>query len=417
MSTKKNITWLLIPIITLIATFSHTPELTEADALVDDTQKLIDEKNAAGESYESLTPSPKSSDIWPAWKPIGEFSDVKEGNTHYVAIEYLRANGIIEGYTMNGENKFKPKQKISRAEALKIFMLASKTITDVISDVVDKGYTLRQTNESPLSDVPVNSWFAPYVSIAKEKGILSCIEEMSFFLNKNNIKVILFKKDGDTLNAGRKIAELYGNARKILSLERTCLNVLQRMSGISTETKLLAGKLRNNVKIAGTRKTILGPLEHKAISVGGGLSHRLGLYDSILIKDNHLGFLDKDLSKGMFISLLNAAIRKKKSRFIEIEAPYPSRAILAAEYIGAIRKKWRIKIPFIIMLDNFSPWIIWKTLKRIDKECLENILIEASGRINGKNIKKYCIKGVDVISMGCLTNSAKALDISMDIIK
>ncbi len=147
MSTKKNTTWLLIPIITLIATFSHTPTVIRAQ-------------------------SPDN------------FSDVKSGNSHFVAIDYLRANGIIEGYTMNGENKFKPNQKISRAEALKIFLLASKTITDVISEVVDKGNTLRQTNESPLSDVPVDSWFAAYVSIAKEKGIISGYEDGTFQPNK-----------------------------------------------------------------------------------------------------------------------------------------------------------------------------------------------------------------------------------------
>lgn len=253
--------------------------------------------------------------------------------------------------------------------------------------------------------------------IAKEKGILSGIEETLFFIRKNNVNVKLLKKDGAVINSGEKIVELYGNARKILTLERTCLNVLQRMSGISTKTKLMAGRLRNNVKIAGTRKTILGPLEHKAITVGGGLSHRLGLYDSLLIKDNHLGFLDKDLSKDLFSALLIAAIKKGKSRFIEIEAAHPSRAILAAEYISAIRKRLRIKIPFIIMLDNFSPRVLLKTLKRIKKEHLKNVLIEASGGINEKNLAKYCIKGVNIISMGCLTNSVKSLDMSMEIIK
>src|SRR3989338_4710590 len=253
--------------------------------------------------------------------------------------------------------------------------------------------------------------------IAKEEGIISGIEEISFFLRRNGIEVKLLKKDGDISDANERIAILYGNARKIFSLERTCLNVMQRMSGISTKTNLLAKSAGNDVKIAGTRKTILGPLEHKAITFGGGSSHRLGLFDSILIKDNHLGFLDKDLSKDLFFALLSAAIKRGKSRFIEIEAAYPSRARLAAGYIDTIRKKTRAKIPFIIMLDNFSPGVIWKTLKRIKKECLKNILIEASGGINEKNIKKYCIKGVDVVSMGCLTNSAKSLDMSMKIIK
>lgn len=255
------------------------------------------------------------------------------------------------------------------------------------------------------------------VIIAKEKCIVSGIGEISFFLRKNNIKARLLKKDGDAVYAGGKIMELYGNACKIFSLERTCLNVIQRMSGISTKAGMLAGKLRNNVKIAGTRKTILGPLEHKAITAGGGLSHRLGLYDSILIKDNHLGFLDKGMSKSLFFSVASAAIKKGKSRFIEIEAACPSRAIQAAECINEIRKKTGARMPFIIMLDNFSPGIIRKTLKRMKKEHLRNILIEASGGINENNISEYCIKGVDVISMGCLTNSSKSPDMSMEVVK
>ncbi len=101
------------------------------------------------------------------------FSDVKAENAHYMAIEYLRENGIIEGYIMNGDNTFKPKQNISRAEALKIFLLASKTITDTKA-------VINENKESPLSDVPANSWFAPYISIAKEKNIITGYDDGSF---------------------------------------------------------------------------------------------------------------------------------------------------------------------------------------------------------------------------------------------
>ncbi|MFA6305189.1 MAG: septal ring lytic transglycosylase RlpA family protein [Candidatus Gracilibacteria bacterium] len=138
MSTKKNITWLLIPIITLIATISHTPKIISA-----------------------LAPD--------------NFSDVKEGNSHYVAIEYLRENDIIQGYE---DGTFKPKQKISRAESLKIFILAAKSVTE--TEITQRQETLKQTNESPLSDTPATSWFAPYVSIAKEKNIISGYEDGTF---------------------------------------------------------------------------------------------------------------------------------------------------------------------------------------------------------------------------------------------
>ncbi|MDP2643221.1 MAG: septal ring lytic transglycosylase RlpA family protein [Candidatus Peregrinibacteria bacterium] len=131
MSTKKTLTWLLIPIITLIATISHTPTIIRAE-------------------------SPDN------------FSDVKEGNSHFVAIDYLRENNIIQGYE---DGTFKSKQKISRAEALKIFILASKAVQE--ADIVE-------INESPLSDVPADSWFAPYVAIAKEKGIISGYSDGTF---------------------------------------------------------------------------------------------------------------------------------------------------------------------------------------------------------------------------------------------
>lgn len=143
MSTKRNITWLLIPIITLIATFSHTPTIISAQA-------------------------------------PDNFSDVKSGNSHFVAIDYLRANNIIQGYE---DGTFKSKQKISRAEALKIFILASKAVTE--TDVAQRQETLKQTNESPLTDVPADSWFAPYVSIAKEKNIIAGYEDGTFQPEKN----------------------------------------------------------------------------------------------------------------------------------------------------------------------------------------------------------------------------------------
>jgi len=143
MSTKRNITWLLIPIITLIATVSHTPTVIRAE-------------------------SPDN------------FSDIKSGNSHFVAIDYLRANNIIQGYD---DGTFRSKQKISRAEALKIFILASKSVTE--TDIAQRQETLKQTNESPLSDVPVDSWFAPYVAVAKEKNIISGYKDGTFQPDKN----------------------------------------------------------------------------------------------------------------------------------------------------------------------------------------------------------------------------------------
>lgn len=308
---------------------------------------------------------------------------------------------ILEAYDRTKELSLKNKDY--RGDVLRIFNLLLEN--DFKGNDLTTGALIRQSNKIKA------------VIIARQRGTLSGIEEVSFFLRKNNIDVKLFKKDGDAIAPNQKIAEVYGNARRIFSLERICLNVLQRMSGISTETGSLIKKTRNDVKIAGTRKTVLGVLDHKAISVGGGLSHRLGLYDSIIVKSNHLAIIDKNLPIGLFTSLWDAAIKRKKSRFIEIEASYPSRALLAAEYLYHIRKKTKTKIPLIIMLDNFSPWMIWKTLKRMKKEHLKHILIEVSGGISRKNIPKYCVKGVDVISAGYLSHSSPSLNISLAISK
>src|SRR3989338_6877485 len=183
MSTKTHTLWLLIPIIILIATMSQTAKITQADELIydDETQKLIDEKNAAGEAYENLESKPidPQAVAWPFFKPIGTFSDVKEGNSHYVAIEYLRSNGMIEGYTMNGENTFKPKQKITRAEALKIFLLASTTIKS-FEDMRNKADALLETKEPPFKDVSIDAWYVLYAKIAKDAKIISGYEDGTF---------------------------------------------------------------------------------------------------------------------------------------------------------------------------------------------------------------------------------------------
>jgi len=134
--------------------------LTQADAIQTDATSSVQTPDTP--------PPPTATETKP-------FSDIKEGNSHYVAIEYLRTNGIIQGYE---DGTFKSKAKISRAEALKIFLLASKSVTG--KDISDKKESIKQTNTSPLSDVPADSWFAPYVAVAKEKNIISGYKDGTF---------------------------------------------------------------------------------------------------------------------------------------------------------------------------------------------------------------------------------------------
>ena len=241
--------------------------------------------------------------------------------------------------------------------------------------------------------------------IAKEDGILAGIEEFKFLNRDLDIKQL--KNDGDNVKRGEILLKLDGNALKILQRERTNLNLLQRMSGIATLANSLSKKA-GNVKIAATRKTLWGLLDKKAVSAGGGLTHRLSLNDGVIIKDNHLSLMNCDFKKA-----INST--KKKSKYIEMEVESKKQALKAAYAIKKTVKK-NDKNFYAIMLDNINPanikWII-KNLK--NNNLYDCILLEASGNINESNLKEYSGCGADIVSMGCITNSAKALDISQEI--
>lgn len=231
----------------------------------------------------------------------------------------------------------------------------------------------------------------------KEKGVVAGIEEVAWFLNKNKIKVKKHRKDGDWIKKKEVLLELSGGVKDILKCERITLNVLQRMSGIATITNKLTKKIKNKALLCSTRKTHWGLLDKKSVVIGGGGTHRLGLHDFILIKDNHLEFLESKIEK-------KADNINKKKLFWEIEVKNKKQALWAANLE-----------PSAIMFDNFKSKTIKKTILKI-KPYFPNIIFEASGNINIDNIKKYRKSGVDIISMGGLTHSTKALDISLDIL-
>lgn len=242
--------------------------------------------------------------------------------------------------------------------------------------------------------------------VAKEDGIIAGLEEFKL-LNKD-LKLKFFKKDGDRVRNKDIISEIKGDAKKILSRERVFLNLLQRMSGIATMTNNLNKKLDNNIKIAATRKTMWGLLDKKAVSIGGGVTHRLNLNDGIIIKDNHLKILNYDIEKAL-------KIVKNKSRCIEIEVENKKQALIAAKTIKKIFSK-RENF-FAIMLDKIPPKQVKSIIKELkDQNLYDYVLLEASGNITPENLSKYSDCGVDIISMGYLTNSAESLDISLEIL-
>jgi len=238
--------------------------------------------------------------------------------------------------------------------------------------------------------------------ISRQEGVLAGVKFAGdiFRLKGCNVKII--KKDGAKLKSNQTILQISGNAGTVLSCERTALNLLSRMSGIATQTNFLVSKIRKinrKTKLYSTRKTAPGLrfFDKEAIMIGGGHKHRMSLNDMVMIKDNHL--LVTNSMEGI---IKNA---RKQHKHVEVEVENQRDAILAASS-GAT----------IVMLDNFSPIQIKKTITVLQKKKLRNkVKLEASGGINSKNISAYAKTGVDIISVGSITNSVKGLDLSLEV--
>jgi len=243
--------------------------------------------------------------------------------------------------------------------------------------------------------------------VAEESGVIAGIEEALAFLESFDFQVESLTSDGSKVSKKAIILNIVGDARTLLSIERTLLNLLTRMSGIATTTSQLIEKIRRagyEIRIACTRKVApgLSYFDKKAVLIGGGDTHRLHLDDLVIIKDNHLAVVG-DVGKA--VKKVRAAVSFSKK--IEIEVSKATEALKAAK-AGAD----------IIMLDNFSPQQIKEAIALLEKEGLRGkILIEASGGVNGQNILEFAATGVDILSLGEITHSVKALDMSLEVVK
>jgi nicotinate-nucleotide pyrophosphorylase (carboxylating) len=243
--------------------------------------------------------------------------------------------------------------------------------------------------------------------IAKEAGIIAGIEEANTLLNSLNLQVEPLVVDGEKIQPQQILLKLYGKAQTILTVERTLLNIISRMSGIATITNKLIKKIKDakiKVKVACTRKTAPGLLyfDKKAVLIGGGDTHRFHLDDLILVKDNHIAIIG-DIKK----AILDLKEKSSFSKKIEIETS-DIKDVLTSSEAGAD----------IIMLDNFSPKQIKQTIKVLKKEGFYGkILLEASGGITTENILDFASTGVDIVSLSAITNSVKSLDVNLEIIK
>lgn len=242
--------------------------------------------------------------------------------------------------------------------------------------------------------------------IAGEAGVIAGIEEAEVLLESLGLKLEACVKDGDKVKPKQVLMKVYGDARTILSAERILLNIVSRMSGIATVTRRLVEKIQKagyKTKVACTRKTAPGILyfDKKAVAIGGGDTHRLHLDDMILIKDNHIAIAGS-VEKAVKTAREKASFSKK----IEVEVAKVEDVLKAAE-AGAD----------IIMLDNFSPEQVGETVKLLKKAgYYGKVMLEASGGMTVDNVLGYASKGVDIVSLGEITHSVKALDISLEII-
>jgi nicotinate-nucleotide pyrophosphorylase (carboxylating) len=241
--------------------------------------------------------------------------------------------------------------------------------------------------------------------VAKSEGIVAGLEEAAILAESMGLKAEAKTADGSKVKNKQVLMVLSGDAQTILSVERTLLNLLSRMSGIATKTNTLSEQLKKakvKARIAATRKSAPGLLyfDKKAVAVGGGDPHRLHLDDMILIKDNHLAIVG-NAEEAVTKAKANASFSKK----IEVEVTSTPDALKAAK-AGAD----------IVMLDNFSPKQAKEAGEALRKAGYTNVLLEVSGGITSETLLEYASAQVDIISMGELTHSVKALNISLEIV-
>jgi nicotinate-nucleotide pyrophosphorylase (carboxylating) len=277
--------------------------------------------------------------------------------------------------------------------------ILEEKLRQILSDDIGQG------DVTAAAVIPANLTVKAEV-IAKEPGVAAGIEEAAFLAEYLGLTVKAKVVDGEKIKNKQVLIQISGDAQTILSLERTMLNLLSRMSGIATKTRMLTEKLEKanvKTKIAATRKSAPGLLyfDKKAVVIGNGDPHRLHLDDMVLIKDNHLAI----------VGSVEEAIKKAKAHVsftkkIEVEVTSVEDALKAAK-VGAD----------IIMLDNFSPKQAKEAGKALREAGFGKVLLEVSGNITCENLLEYAAAQVDIISMGELTHSIKALDISLEITK
>lgn len=264
---------------------------------------------------------------------------------------------------------------------------------------------IREGDHTSLATISEDEWGTAEL-LVKDSGVLAGMEVAQAIFNQfdTTLHYDPFLKDGDRIEKGQVAFNVTGKVRSILSTERLVLNLMQRMSGVATTTSKYADKIAHTkAKVLDTRKTtpLLRWFEKEAVKIGGGINHRFGLYDMILIKDNHVdgaGSIDAALNRTHdYLTYKNLDLR------IEIE-------VRDFDELGQALENGRFDR---VMLDNFTPEKTQKAVEMINNR----FEIESSGGITLDTIKQYAETGVDFISVGALTHSVKSLDLSLKIKK
>lgn len=274
-------------------------------------------------------------------------------------------------------------------------MNITETIRKALAEDIGSG------DHTSLSTIPQDAYNKAIIKI-KEDGILSGIEiaKEVFLQVDNSLEITVLAKDGDKVKYGDIVMTIHGKAISILTAERTALNFLQRMCGIATFTNQVVAQLEGlKTRVVDTRKTtpLLREFEKKAVRDGGGSNHRFGLYDMILIKDNHVDF------SGGIANAINNCNKYLKENNLQLPVEIETRSIDEVKQVLAIGNVDRI------MLDNFNFADLREAVKLINGK----YETEASGGIKLETIRQYAECGVDLISIGALTHHIKSMDISL----
>lgn len=294
--------------------------------------------------------------------------------------------------------------------------------------ILDELFTFFVRNDRVENDSTVQAFLSDEMANSQRKGVISAkspcivagVEEACYLAEKHTgLRSVSLVRDGTNVVPGAQIISFLGSAKDILAYERVFVNMVQRMSGIATETAQYVEAVKESVSensplIAATRKTPWMHVDKKAVAIGGGVTHRLNLQDGILLKDNHLELVRqqvglKDEAEAIVYVISHAKIFDGTIA-VEIEVKTDDAAIAA---VAAWSKRGLGNV-FILLLDNFTPQRAEKILQEIRKND-SAIFFEASGGITLENVADFASAGVDVISVGSLTHSPKAVDLSMDI--